>query len=193
VTYRDRREARADRLEEWATKREVKATAGFDRAHTLGAAIPFGQPILVGHHSEGRDRNYRARIASTMDRACADADKAGEMTRKAAGIRAAADRAIYSDDHDAAKRLAAKIAELEAARDRINAYNASCRKGTPDPALLDDRQRRDLLSVATYAPYQLRKGGQFPAYATSNLTGVITTTRKRLALLEAESSKGSDQ
>lgn len=56
MTYRDRREAKADRLREWAEKREAKAAAAFDSAATLSDAIPFGQPILVGHHSEKRAR-----------------------------------------------------------------------------------------------------------------------------------------
>ena len=37
----------------------------------MSEAIPFGQPILIGHHSETRDRNYRARISKKMDAAVA--------------------------------------------------------------------------------------------------------------------------
>jgi hypothetical protein len=48
-TYRERREARAERLREWADKRAEKAGAAAERASEMGAAIPFGQPILAGH------------------------------------------------------------------------------------------------------------------------------------------------
>ena len=42
----------------------------------MASAIPFGQPILVGHHSEGRDRRYRDRIHNTFGKAFATMDKA---------------------------------------------------------------------------------------------------------------------
>lgn len=185
MTYRDRREARADRLDGWADKRDDKATAGFEKAHALSDLIPFGQPILVGHHSEGRHRNHIDRINSTGQRALEDSRKADEMHSKAANIRAAADHAIYSDDTDAIERLEARIAEWEAERSRIKAYNASCRKGTPDASLLDDAQRASLASIKQYAAFQLGKQGQFPGYAASNISGRISPARKRLAELKA--------
>jgi hypothetical protein len=40
----------------------VAGQALYDDAHRMADAIPFGQPILDGHHSEGRDRRYRDRI-----------------------------------------------------------------------------------------------------------------------------------
>ena len=39
------------------TEGRAKVAAG-DKALSV---IPFGQPILIGHHSEKRDRNYRRR------------------------------------------------------------------------------------------------------------------------------------
>jgi hypothetical protein len=73
MTYRERREAKADRLRARAEKREVKAAVDLDRGHQMAAAIPFGQPILVGHYSERRDRRYRDRIGATIDRGLASA------------------------------------------------------------------------------------------------------------------------
>jgi hypothetical protein len=52
MTTRERREARAARLREWADKREAKSTAAFDAVRQIADNIPMGQPILVGHHSE---------------------------------------------------------------------------------------------------------------------------------------------
>lgn len=183
-TYRERREARAERLEEWAEKREARATAEYDRAQQLGDLIPFGQPILVGHHSERGDRAYRDRIGRTYERAFENAAKAQSMSARAAGIKAQLDSSIYSDDHDAAEKLRERIAGLEAERDRIKAYNATCRKGSPDPSVLDDKQRRDLASALRFAAYQC-KGGSFPAYHLSNLAGRIKKDRDRLVRLEA--------
>uniref|UniRef100_A0A6M3LZE3 DUF3560 domain-containing protein n=1 Tax=viral metagenome TaxID=1070528 RepID=A0A6M3LZE3_9ZZZZ len=191
MTYRERRQARADRLREWADKREAKSDAAFGAAQTLAEAIPFGQPILVGHHSEGRARRDRERIDGNMARGIEHARKADDMRERAENIERAASSAIYSDDPDAAEALMGKIERLEAQRARIVAYNASCRKARKadpdskhgDLSILDDGQKRDLLSLMQVCPYQVRMGGQFPGYATSNLSGTINTAKKRLTAL----------
>ena len=183
-TYRERREARAERLREWADKRETKASAAFERADQIAGMIPFGQPILVGHHSEGRHRRDVERIGRGMTQGVEHSRTAERMRERAANIDAAADRAIYSDDPDAIERLRDKLAGLEAERARIKAYNASCRKGARDLSLLDEAQQAKLLSIAEVCAYQLGAKGEMPAYVASNLSGVITSTRKRLAALE---------
>lgn len=190
-TTRERKEARADRLREWADKREAKATADLERAHTMADAIPFGQPILAGHYSEGRDRNYRTRIASTMNRGVGHAKKAEEFDRRANGIDSQLERSIYSDDIDAIEKLKERISELEAERARIKAYNDSCRKaaksgGTGDLSILTAAERDDLVSLARYAAFQLKPGNAFPAYKLSNLSGNIKRNRDRLATLKAQ-------
>jgi hypothetical protein len=127
TTYREREETRADRLDEWADGREAKAEQSSDTARAMFGAIPFGQPIHVGHHSERTDRNYRARAGAHMDRAIDHARTADAHRSKAANIRAAAERAIYDDDPDAVERLTEKLAGLEAEREQIKAYNKSAR------------------------------------------------------------------
>lgn len=182
-TTRERREARAERLRGWADKREAKATAAHETASRLGDAIPFGQPILAGHHSQGRDTRYRARIAGQMDASIEHGRMAKSMDSKAANIEAATEASIFDDDPDAIEALEARIAGLEAERARIKAYNASCRKGARDLALLDDRQQAALLSVAHVCAPQLGKNGEMPGYALSNIGGRISAARKRLAEL----------
>ena len=137
-TYRERREAKAARLREWAAKREAKAAAEYERGHQMAEAIPLGEPIHVGHYSEQRDRNYRAWTWGTMDKAVEDSRKAAEMRSRAANIEAANARAIYSDDENAAALLRERIAGLKAERERIKAYNTSARAGHPDESLLDE-------------------------------------------------------
>lgn len=187
-TRRQRREERADRLEEWAESREAKSDVDYAKARQMADAIPLGQPILVGHHSERTDRNYRDRMQSTYDRSFEHAAKAREMASKAANIRAANDHAIYDDDPDAIERLEAKIATLEAERERIKAFNAAVRKakGVTDGALalLDDKQRAQYHSVVKHSAYSLGKHGQMPSYHLSNLGGVISATRRRADILK---------
>ncbi len=184
-TYRERREARADRLDGWADKRQTRGEATLDRARTMADAIPFGQPMLVDHYSYRRDVNYRNRINSTFRRSFEDLNKATSMTSRAANIRAAADRAIYSDDDNAVEALTVRIEKLEAERARIKAYNASCRKGAPDLALLDEKQQAGLASALKYSAHAC-KGGTFPAYSLTNLSGNIAKQRKRLTQLTRE-------
>jgi hypothetical protein len=181
TTYRERRLAKAERLRGWAAKREATATAQLESQPEMRHDWAFiTQP---GHIPE------RARMNARDGRAYESLAKAESMASRADGIEAAADGAIYSDDPDAIEALEARIAGLEAERDRIKAYNASCRKGARDVSLLDEKQQKDLASVAKHAPYQLRDNGAAPAYWASNLSGNIGRQRKRLAQLRAEAQR----
>jgi len=187
MTYRERRLAKAERLREWAEKREQKAAAELDQARARADLIPFGQPILAGHHSQRRDERFREGIARGYERAHEHAAKAHDMSRRADGIESAADHAIYSDDHDAAERLAEKLANLEAQRAGISAYNKTCRADAPDPDLLRPEQRRDLAELDArpdIRSHVLNPDGSFRPYAAQNLGGNITRTRKRLKELK---------
>ena len=175
MTYRERREAKAERLQEWAAKRETRAAAVLEHNSTYTSDIAFNtQP---GHIP------LRARVIRQNDRALESLSKASEMRRRAAGIQTAADSAIYSDDPDAVEQLEAKIARLEAERKRITDYNKSCRKGSPDLSILDEHQRQRLESAARAG--QVRENLAFPGYATSNLSGTISQARKRLDMLKS--------
>lgn len=72
--------ARADaRSERFAEKSENAAAHGqelFDESHKMAEAIPFGQPILVGHYSEKADRRYRERMQNKMFKGCEEFKKA---------------------------------------------------------------------------------------------------------------------
>lgn len=166
-TYRERREARAERLRGWADKRETRGSAALDRAHEMQSVIPFGQPILVGHYSERRDRNYRARIDSTMGRGVENLNKAESMRSRADNIEAQAAGAIYSDDPDAIDALEARIATLEADRVQIKAENAAFRKahGT---------------ELRAMTAYQRDQAMPHQGYELTNLSGNIKRNRDRL-------------
>ena len=125
---------------DWADKRETRANQVFESNRPITSDWAFNtQP---GHIP------MRARIIAQEDRAFESLRKADDMRRRAAGIQAAADGAIYSDDPDAIEQLEAKIARLEAERKRITDYNKTARKGSPDLSILDERQRERLHSCA---------------------------------------------
>jgi Domain of unknown function (DUF3560) len=176
MTYRERRERRAERLRGWADQRQARAAAVFQAHEVYRGDTAFNtQP---GHIP------LRARVIAREDRAFESLHKAQGMAARADGIESQLAGAIYSDDPDAVEQLRARIARLEAERDRIKAYNVSCRRGQPDESLLDEAQRASLASVRRYSPYQLGKGGAFPAYALSNLNGNLKRQRDRLADLK---------
>lgn len=192
MTTREKRERKAERLREWAAAREAKQGALSEAARSDEAAtgIPFGQPILVGHHSERRHRNAIARIDRAMAASVDNSRKAEEMAGRAANIEAQAAVAIYTDDEDADERLTEKIAGLEAKRDRIKAYNASCRKaaktgGVGDTSLLSEAERKSLAATARACAYMLGVGGGMPRYELTNLSANIGRLKKRLAGLDA--------
>jgi len=178
VTYRERREARAERLRGWADKREAVAAATFKSHEVYRGDTAFNtQPGRIPE---------RTRVNAQADRAFKSLRKAEGMSARADNIEAQAAGAIYSDDPDAIPALRERLTRLEAERDRIKAYNASCRRGARDLALLDEGQRLTLEQCAKFASYSLGKDGQMPGYALTNLSGNITRNRQRLERLERE-------
>lgn len=186
MTYRERREARAERLRGWAEKRQEKAESEYDRATSMASVIPFGQPILVGHHSERSDRSYRARMGSTYERAFADQRKAESMVSRADGIEAQLASSIYSDDPDAVEQLELRIAKLEAEREQVKAHNKTHRgdKLCTCPAGCDCRSRfpRDCGC----------KKHPLPAYVLTNLSGNIKRNRDRLEVLKRQAARAAE-
>ncbi len=65
----ERAGARAEHYSERAERRGAEANETYAKARQMAEAIPFGQPMMPDHHSYGRDRNYRARMGRTYDRA----------------------------------------------------------------------------------------------------------------------------
>jgi Domain of unknown function (DUF3560) len=79
----ERAEARAERYEDRADKAEAQSAEHFKTFHDRMDAIPFGQPILVGHHSEKRDRNYREKACAHVEKGVKEAEKAAYYSRRA--------------------------------------------------------------------------------------------------------------
>ena len=101
---------RAERFEARAEKAEKQATALYEQAHKMADEIPFGQPILAGHHSEKRDRNYRDRIHNKFGKAFEENDKAKHYAAKAEIASTTAEGTQYSNPG----YLGRRIHELEA-------------------------------------------------------------------------------
>ena len=185
MTRRDRMEARLERRLDWAQSRDQKAEQSFNTANSIADGIPFGQPILVGHHSERHARADAERIGNNMDKGVESLNMADHHREKAAGIARALRNSIFSDDEDAPERLQEKIDALKAEQATLKAYNVDCRKaaktgGNGDPALLSDTGRKDLLSLMRIGGWQMGAGRSMPGYHLSNLGANIKRLEARL-------------
>lgn len=123
--YEAKQEARRERLLARAEKLDRISAARFKAASAEVAGIPFGQPILVGHHSERRHRAALAKHDSHMRKAI-EAEKAAARARGAAESVGSA--GISSDDPDAPDKLREKLAKLEATQATMVAANKAVRE-----------------------------------------------------------------
>ena len=136
-TLVDRAEQRADRFGGYHANR-VRDAEGAERGvRPILDAIPLGQPILVGHHSEKRARKDAERIESALRRAVTMWDRAEYWTDRAAGALAHAKHHERPDvRHRRVKGLEAdrrkKAKELDEARAKLRLWEEV---GTREQAL----------------------------------------------------------
>jgi hypothetical protein len=100
------------RLSELAAKNKKESERLYQKSSEMGNAIPLGQPILVGHHSEQSDRRYREKIRNAMDKSVEAGKKASYYEGRLHAFES--NQAISSDDPDAIEKLQVKLAALEA-------------------------------------------------------------------------------
>jgi len=169
--YEERRQERIDRLRERASKARVEAANLSSEAHRMASVIPFGQPILVGHHSERADRNFRNRIHNKLGKSVEASEKAEHYERRAES--AEKNNSISSDDPEAAQKLKAKIERAEEYQETMRAANKIIRKKISDAEKITELQSRfgweketcqkllepDFCGRVGFANYQLTNNG----------------------------------
>ncbi|HNW87752.1 MAG TPA: DUF3560 domain-containing protein [Candidatus Limiplasma sp.] len=121
--YEERRQARIDRLNNAAASAAQESSQRFKRAHDMVKDIPFGQPNIIGRPALPA---LRERSALMMDKALELNRTANYYTERAEA--AECNSAISSDDPTAIEKLQAKLAKLEATRDRVKAANKAAKK-----------------------------------------------------------------
>ena len=128
--YEERRQERIDRLKERASRARGEAESLHKQADGMASVIPFGQPILVGHHSEQRDRNFRSRIHSKYGKSFKASEKAEHYESRAEA--AESNRSISSDDPEAVQKLQVKIEKAEKFQQIMKEANQIIRKKIED-------------------------------------------------------------
>lgn len=184
--YEERRQARIERYQAAADRLRATAATRYQTARQQMEMIPFGQPILVGHHSEAGHRAHLKRIDNNMRKSIEASDGAKELERRAEA--AEKNRAISSDDPNAPDKIRAKLEGLERLQQRMKDANAAIRKHKKAGA---EAQVAALVTLGfdTSKAYSLlqpdfcgRVG--FPSYATQNNNANIRRLKERLAHLE---------
>lgn len=104
----ERAEERADRYEGYADNAAARSDAAYARVKRIADGIPFGQPILVDHHSAGRARRDQERMHSGMRRSIDEAEKADYLAGRAAAAES------YREHREDVPRTLRRIEKLEA-------------------------------------------------------------------------------
>ena len=190
--YDTRRAERAQRLSNRAERARALAAALTKRAGERAGCIPFGQPILIGHHSEIRDRNFRAGINLDFARAARLERFAADLAHSARS--AATNSAISSDDPAATDKLGERIARLKEQRDLMKKTNAAWRrKGAEGLAGIGlSAEQIEKIAATIERAYSWEKQ-PFPAWQVSNLTANIRRLEQRIPELEAKAAKAETE
>lgn len=145
--------ARVERLAARATARFAESDARHLAARNIADGMPFGEPVKVGHHSEGRHRRAFERIDNNTRAAVAADDYARHLAARAGG----------AENNEAAKHGARAIMRRV---ERLEAEARSWARELADEKTGDGRRRRATLEgekIAEDIRHQLAKLGDMAA------------------------------
>lgn len=187
AAYENRIEAKRERFTDRAAKANGESSSVRNRAHAMYEQIPFGQPILVGHHSERRDRNFRNKIHTMQGKAFALMQKAEHYEAKAANVGTGG---ISSDDPSAIIKLEKELAGLQNNQELMKQANKAIKAAkTPEAQLAalialgyDEKTAQSLLN-----PRFGRAG--FASYSLTNNNANIKRVQTRIEELKALKSR----
>lgn len=181
--YEAKQAAKKERYEQMASAADRQGAALFNQAKGMASGIPFGQPILVGHHSEKRDRAYRSKIHARHEQAFSAMNKAEHYRQKAASV---GKGGISSDDPDAVAKLSSQLEALERKQDHMKKANQVIRKFKTEGEQLEQLQLLGLSESGAYELLHPRTSHQkgYPSYALTNNNANIRRIKKRIESLQ---------
>lgn len=190
-SYEQKQAAKKERYLEMANNATARSAAAAKQSSDMGRQIPFGQPVLVGHHSEKRDRAFRARIGGAMDKSVVEARKAEHYERKAASVGTGG---ISSDDPAAVAKLNDQLAKAEKLQTVMKETNAIIRKHakagkeTQLKALLEKGDLTEKQAAGALEPDCFKNLG-FASFTLTNNNANIKRIKGRIAALEASAKR----
>lgn len=185
--YQERQEEKRERLEERAIKAAAVSTERFNTASSLGKMLPFGQPILIGHHSEAKHRKHAESINTNMRKSVEAQDKAEYLSHRADSVGSAG---IASDDPEAVTKLKQKLDRLVQSQELMKAVNKVVRSSHMSEEdkieylVNTHKQTKESAKELLKPDFSGRVVG-FASYSLQNNNANIRTTKKRLEDLEA--------
>jgi hypothetical protein len=183
--YEENKQKRIDYAKGQIEKNKKQSNYFFEKAEKIGSFIPFGQPILYGHHSQKRHESDLKKIDTSM-RNGVNAEKKAEYY--ADRVRAMEDNtAISSDDPQAIEKLKQKLTKLESLQQFMKESNKCIKKQNKEKFLSLEYGTEDLW-------VQLNSGATiwdigYPHYRLTNNNASIRRIRQRITLLERESKR----
>lgn len=123
--YELKQETRRARLMSASAAAFARADAAGRRVRAISSAIPFGQPVLVGHHSERHHRRDIARMDAGIRTSIDETKRGEELQRRAESVGSGG---ISQDDPDAIAKLEGELSAAERAQAMFKAINATIRK-----------------------------------------------------------------
>ncbi len=125
-TYEQRQEERRKRYAEKAEQLSAESDHIWENSFgEENTGIPFGQPILIGHHSEKRHRAHLDRLARKADKAVELGQKARHYAHKADAVGSGG---ISVLDPDAIEKLQVQLEERKNLQEQMKERNATARK-----------------------------------------------------------------
>lgn len=187
--FEERKQNRINYACDQAQKNTQKSDELYKKAKQMASVIPLGQPILVGHHSEQRDRNYRNKIHDTFGKAFAAQDKANYYEEKAESIEN--NNSIFSDDPNALNKLKQKLHSLQEIQDFMKAAN-KCIKHNDKVTFLTLQFGTEELWQKLTTPDMLNRKG-FAGYSLQNNNANIGRIKKRIQQMEKLAAKTTQE
>jgi hypothetical protein len=190
--FEARKQNRIDRMRRLAAKAREMSDRYNRASDSISSGIPFGQPILIGHHSEKRHRRMIERMHRYNDHSIEEYRKAQYYERRAAN--AEGNNSISSDDPDAVQKLREKLAELEKLQETMREANKIYRKGnTPENIAA--------LVALGLSEHSARNGFEpdfcgrigFADYQLTNNNANIRRIKERIAHLERSNAKPTEE
>lgn len=150
MTVAERAQLKADRLDGIAERRAQQASAFSNAANEIAERFAYGQPILVGHHSERKARKDQERMKSAQDKAAKAHAAIDYWHWRAAGVERHANR--VNDPKVRARRIKKLLADLRDLQHRLNNAHKAIAfwESTTEPEKI-----KIALGVSDLAPYGL--------------------------------------
>lgn len=156
----ERMEARAERLHGRAERLAAESSAHYDAHRAIVERIPFGQPILVGHHSERGARADLRRMERHMDKFC---ELGGESRQTEAAAEAAERHMAHRENpQTTVNRIKRLEAEQRQAQKYLDGWSRNYLNGAGKVVDTDvyppaeGAYREQLLTQVTHLDEQLR-------------------------------------